>query len=247
VKDNIKVSIITVSYNSEKTIEKTIQSVLNQTYSNIEYIIVDGKSEDNTIILANQYTQKFIEKGYTYKIISEKDKGIYDAMNKGAKLASGSIVGMINSDDWYESNTVKIVTDQYEKTAFDIAYGNLNVIKNNKNFKKIAKKGMLTTTRNWNFPSMFVSKSTYEELDYFISDNIYADWDFYLRVIKNNKKVLRINEVLANFTTFGISHRKSIRDYKNRIRDRYKCYRRNGYSRLYFIESIFMETIKIIF
>ena len=84
--ENILVSIITVSYNSEKTIRDTIESVLHQTYKNIEYIIVDGLSADNTVVIDESYREKFAEKGYRYHIISEKDNGIYDAMNKGVDV-----------------------------------------------------------------------------------------------------------------------------------------------------------------
>ena len=94
------VSIITVCYNSAQTIHKAIESVLNQTYSNIEYTIVDGLSKDNTMEIAESYADAFREKGYTFRIVSEKDNGIYDAMNKGIRMASGELIGMINSDDW---------------------------------------------------------------------------------------------------------------------------------------------------
>ena len=101
------VSIITVAYNSEKCIRKAIESVLNQTYPHIEYTIVDGLSKDNTVAVAKEYEEKFQEKGYTYRIVSEKDNGIYDAMNKGIRMATGELIGMINSDDWYEPIAVE--------------------------------------------------------------------------------------------------------------------------------------------
>ena len=87
------VSLITVCFNSEKTIRNTIESVLNQTYSEIEYIIVDGLSKDNTLGIVHEYDEKFKEKGVIYRVISEKDNGIYDAMNKGIGMAQGEIVG----------------------------------------------------------------------------------------------------------------------------------------------------------
>ena len=102
LKSNYKVSIITVVYNGAKTIEHTIQSVLNQSYKNIEYIIIDGLSTDGT--------QKIIEK-YIDSIsyfVSEKDNGLYDAMNKGIQKATGSMIGIINSDDWYNPYAVEI-------------------------------------------------------------------------------------------------------------------------------------------
>ena len=91
----MKISLITVCYNSEATIKDTLESVLAQTYTNYEYIIVDGKSTDNTLKIINSYKKKFKD----LKVISEKDKGLYDAMNKGVMKASGDIIGILNSDD----------------------------------------------------------------------------------------------------------------------------------------------------
>ena len=110
------VTIITVSYNSEKTIAKTIESVLNQTYSDIEYIIVDGASKDGTVKISESFIEKFNEKeGRTLEIVSEPDKGMYDALNKGAKMATGEIVGQINADDWYEPDAVEKMVKFYKK------------------------------------------------------------------------------------------------------------------------------------
>jgi glycosyltransferase involved in cell wall biosynthesis len=99
----MKVSIITVCYNSEKTIGDTCASVLNQSYDNIEYIIIDGASSDSTVNIIRKYENKFSSR---MKWISEEDNGIYDAMNKGIRMATGDIVGIINSDDYYPRNTV---------------------------------------------------------------------------------------------------------------------------------------------
>ena len=123
------VSVITVCYNSEKTVRKAIESVLNQTYPEIEYILVDGASKDNTVSVAKEYEARFSEKGYTYRIISEKDNGIYDAMNKGIRAASGVLVGMVNSDDWYEPIAVETAVKAYEETGFEMFYADVNVIK----------------------------------------------------------------------------------------------------------------------
>ena len=99
----MKVSIVTVSFNSQNTISDTINSVLHQTYPDIEYIIVDGKSSDNTVNIIESLKDKFNGR---LRFISEPDNGIYDAMNKGIKMATGEIVGLLNSDDIFASNTV---------------------------------------------------------------------------------------------------------------------------------------------
>ena len=115
--NNVKVSIITVSFNSVKTIEQTIKSVINQTYKSIEYIIIDGASTDGT----QQVIEKYKDRISFY--VSEKDDGLYYAMNKGIEHASGDIVGIINSDDWYVEDAVENMVVCMLETDADLAYG----------------------------------------------------------------------------------------------------------------------------
>ena len=128
-KQEILVSIVTVCYNSEATIRDTIESVLHQTYGNIEYIIVDGKSKDHTLDIVEEYRMAFEERGISLQVSSEKDNGVYDAMNKGIAKAKGTLVGMINSDDWYEENTVERVVDTFRKEDFDMFYADIRLYK----------------------------------------------------------------------------------------------------------------------
>lgn len=107
-----KISVITVTYNSEKTIEDTIRSVCAQTYKNFEYIIIDGKSADQTLEIISQYEGLFDGK---MKVVSEKDTGIYNAMNKGIRRATGDIVGLINSDDCYDKRAFEWIAQEYSK------------------------------------------------------------------------------------------------------------------------------------
>lgn len=116
------VTIITVGYNRVATLQRVIDSVALQTYDNIESIIVDGGSTDGTVELSNQKNDRIS------RWISEPDKGIYNAMNKGIRLATGDIIGIINSDDWYESDAVETVVNTFKKTDADILYGNLNLV-----------------------------------------------------------------------------------------------------------------------
>lgn len=243
---SILVTITTVTYNSEETLTKTLESVLNQTYRNIEYFIIDGQSKDNTVEIARSYEEKFREAGISYTIISEPDKGMYDAINKGIEKATGEIIGNINSDDWYESDAIEKVVKCYEETCFDLMYADLRMIqKNGKNFIKRAKKGKIVTSRNWNHPTQFGTKKLYSEQKYKL-ESLHDDFDLYLRVIKQGYKIVILNEVLANFRMEGMSHTKSIRDAVKRGKARYKIYRNNGYSILYFFECVLAEVGKFI-
>ena len=120
----MKISIVTITYNSGKTLKCAIDSVLTQTYKNIEYIIVDGKSSDNTVAIINSYGNKIS------KFVSEEDDGIYDAMNKGLRLASGDIVGILNSDDvYFDNRVIENVIKEFEEKDVDSVYADLVFVK----------------------------------------------------------------------------------------------------------------------
>lgn len=121
--NNLKISIITVCFNSEEFIKDAIDSVLNQTYSNIEYIIIDGGSSDRTVEIVKSYGSKIT------KFISEKDKGIYDAMNKGINNSTGDIIAILNSDDFYDNpNVISNIVECFLMNNPDGVYGDLNVV-----------------------------------------------------------------------------------------------------------------------
>jgi glycosyltransferase involved in cell wall biosynthesis len=241
------VSIITVCYNSEETIKDTIESVLNQTYTDIEYLVIDGLSKDNTVGIAESYISVFRQKGIQYHISSEKDSGIYDAMNKGIKMSSGEIIGIINSDDWYEPNAVQTIVNAYKKSYFDMFYADIRLLKKNGDaIIKHSKMDKFVTSRHWNHPTSFVTKKTYNELGCFKCKGIHDDFDFFLRVRKSGKKICIVNIVLANFRAGGTSNDKSLEKAKQRIRDRYRIYRENGYGRIYLIECLAIEIAKFL-
>ena len=126
----MKVSIITATYNSAATLEDTIKSVLQQTYSNIEYIIIDGASKDNTLDIVKQYEPQF---GERLKWLSENDSGIYDAMNKGIKMATGEIVGILNSDDYFtSSDVIERMVATFDDQSLDAVYGDIHFIRDGK-------------------------------------------------------------------------------------------------------------------
>jgi len=183
----MKVSIITVVYNNEDTIKDAIESVLNQTYKNIEYIIIDGVSTDGTVEVIKSYGDKID------KFISEKDNGIYDAMNKGIKLASGDIVGILNSDDFYANNNIiEKVVKEFEDKKVDSVYGDL-VYVNAKDTNKIVrywkskpyKKGLFTKGWHPAHPTFFVKKEIYDKYGIFNLDfKIAADYELMLRFLE---------------------------------------------------------------
>ncbi len=240
----ILVSIITVVFNGEKTISKTIESVLDQTYPHIEYIIQDGMSEDHTLEIANSYQEQFRQKEIAYQVVSKKDNGIYDAMNKGITKAHGKIIGMINADDWYEKDAVEKVVGFYEKTHFDLMYGDLRIVKNNGETQiKHSRIRNYITTRDWNHPTTFVKKEIYQKHQY-ACENLYDDFDFLLRIRNLNYRICILNEVLANFSLGGVSNEKKLHKALERAKIRYAIYQKNGYSPFYFFESYGHELLK---
>ncbi|WP_349666702.1 glycosyltransferase family 2 protein [Lacrimispora sp.] len=241
--EECKVSIITVCYNSEAVISDTMKSVLNQDYSNIEYIIIDGKSTDSTMQIITEYKTYFDKKGIDFRVISEPDRGIYDAMNKGISIATGELIGLINSGDWYESCAISTMTDYYRKYGFDMFYADLRILRKGKSMIKKAKLQNYITTRDWNHPTTFITKLTYETFKY-ACHGIYDDWDLILRIRRSGRKIVVCNKVLANFTFGGISNRKNVKDAWSRFKERYKIYLDNGYSKWYIFECLLMETVK---
>jgi len=241
------VSIITVAYNSEKSIAHTIESVLMQSCSPKEYWIIDGKSKDRTVAVAEGYRSALEAKGIAFHIISEKDGGIYDAMNKGIRLAGGDIIGILNSDDWYEPDAVKTVTDTFAKEQCELMYANIRMHKTDgTTFVKKARLRKLQTSRDWNHPTTFVKAELYKQFP-FRDLGIHDDYGFFLQMRKQNRRIVIVDKVLANFRMGGASNHKNLNAAWKRIWDRYRyCYRINGYSRWYLIECVAIEAAKMI-
>lgn len=204
---NIKVSIVTVCCNSEKTIQRTIESVLNQTYKNIEYIIIDGSSTDHTIDIIKKYIP--IANG-RMKYISERDKGIYNAFNKGIRMTTGDVIGIINSDDFYELNAVQKVIEHMDNSSCQVIYGYCNVI--GRSGISIVKTSHLELTKRCMIPhpACFVTRECYCRYGLFIEwIKIASDYELMMRLYRTqNVLFTQIPYVLANFTTEGISSSK---------------------------------------
>ena len=240
------VSIITVSYNSSATIGRTIESVLAQSVPPLEYLIIDGASTDATLEIAGNYRKAFEDKGIAFKTVSEPDNGIYDAMNKGIALASGDIIGMINSDDWYEPTAVETVRNTYKEEPFDLFYADLRMhMPSGGTFVKHSRNRRYATSRDWNHPTTFITKEMYGKYRY-RNETIHDDYDLILRLKKAGARITVKNTVIANFTMNGTSHERNVKKAMERVRIKYRIYRDNGYSRFYFFECFAVEAAKLI-
>ena len=233
-----------MSFNAEATIARTIDSVINQTYRDIEYIVIDGASRDSTAETARSYIERFnAQEGRSMTVISEPDKGMYDALNKGARLAHGVIVGQINADDWYEPDAVQTMAELYEREGYDLAWGSLNVITKSGNFIKHARKGLFWTTSHWCHPAAFSRREILLEYPYPLI-NSHDDFDFATHLYVDGKKLIPLDKVISNFTFGGMSTKRSLREAKKRLDEIYGIHRKYGMSRLYYPYRLAFEAVK---
>jgi glycosyltransferase involved in cell wall biosynthesis len=202
-----KISIITICFNSEKTIFKTLESVKKQSFSNIEHIIIDGASNDKTLEICKEYSNSI-------KIISEPDNGVYDAFNKGLKLATGEIIGFLNADDvFYSEKAVEDIVNAFSNNETDIVYGNLDyvnkegkVIRNwiSKPYEKaLVKKGWMPA-----HPTFYCKKEVYDRLGgYNDSFKIAGDFELCLRFLEVNQiSSYYLNKKVVKMLVGGISN-----------------------------------------
>lgn len=225
----LKVSIITVCYNSSKTIEKTFQSVKNQTYTNIEYIVVDGKSTDTTLDIITNYKEVIT------KYISEKDKGLYDAMNKGIAMATGDIVGILNSDDVFYSNTIiEEVANFHNKNSIEASVG--NIIQFNNKGKTVRR----YIAKNWNpeklkigfmpaHPAIFFNRELFKKFgDYHLDFIIGADYELITRFFLKNKISWKFSNITTTAMLVGGVSSSGMSSYKIVTKEIAKALSRNG-------------------
>jgi glycosyltransferase involved in cell wall biosynthesis len=211
------VSIITVTYNSASTIAETMRSVEEQDYPDIEHIIVDGLSTDNTVNIVERYT-------HTSKVISEKDDGIYHAMNKGIQAATGDIVGILNSDDIYiDSKVISKIVRKFEDPSVQSCYADLQYMDavNSELITRTWKSGNYKVgSFYWGWmpphPTFFVRKSVYEKVGLFdTSLHSAADYEMMLRIlVKHRLSTTYLPHVIVKMRTGGLSNSS----VKNRIR-----------------------------
>ena len=207
---SLKISVITVCFNSEKTIRDTIESVLAQDYPSIEYIIVDGGSNDDTLEVIREYPT------CVDTVISESDKGIYDAMNKGIQLATGDVIGILNSDDFFENSCViSDVINQFKSNPeSSLVFGDVVLVQPS-NKQKVVRFYKAGKFRAWKLrfgwmpphPASFFKRSAYEQVgNYSLDYKIASDYELFVRMLMVHKlPYSRINKVLVRMRAGGIS------------------------------------------
>lgn len=236
------VSIITATYDSGTTLRNTIESVLLQTFNAIEYIIVDGASKDNTLKIVREYEPRFDGR---MKWISEPDNGLYDAMNKGIGMATGDVIGILNSDDFYSSpNVLSTIVQEIQET--DAVYGDIHYVDpsdlthsvrnySSKQFRRwMMRLGFMPA-----HPSFYCRRRVYQTYGLFdTSFKVAADFEQLLRLIYVNR--IAIKYVPLDFVTMqtgGVSS-SGFSSHKKIIRDHLRAYRKNGVSSNVFFESL---------
>lgn len=244
------ISLITATYNSEATIADTLKSVLAQTYKDIEYWIIDGCSKDGTMDILKHYEPMFNGKLH---IISEPDKGIYDAMNKGIARATGDVVGLLNSDDYYTSDdALATIAHFFSHNDADAIYGDIHFV-NDSNPEKCVRYYSSALFRPWLLrfgfmpahPSFYVRREVYQKYGtYSLDYKIASDYDLMVRLLyKHRIKATYIKKDFVTMRTGGIST-KSV---KNRLlisREDVKACRRNGlYTNIAFISVKYLYKV----
>lgn len=244
----MKISVITVTFNSSKTVRDTIESVFLQTHKDIEYIIIDGGSKDNTIDIVREYETRY--KGQL-RWISEYDHGIYDAMNKGIAIATGDIVGILNSDDFYTSpNVLATVAEVMSDTSLDAVYGDVHYVNNSNLSKCVRYYTSRPFHRSWMrfgfmpaHPSFYCRSSVYEKFGTFnLSYKIAADFECLLRLIFVHK--IRIRYIPMDFVTMrtGGASTSGLSSHRQILRDHQRAFKDNGvYS------NILLESLRYIY
>ena len=207
----MKISIITVCYNSELTIKDTIESVLNQTYSDIEYIVIDGASKDKTVEIIKSYGDRI-----SY-FISEPDKGMYNALNKGIRIASGDVLGILNADDFFTSKTiVERIAFEFLNNDIDALYGDVQFVKPNdlnKVVRYFSSKRFHSNKFKYGFmpahPSFYVRRSFFEKLGLYKEDYVIgSDYELLIRFLYNKGlKYKYVDECFVTMRTGGVSNK----------------------------------------
>lgn len=229
----MKISIITVSFNSSPTIRDTIESVLNQTYSNIEYIVVDGLSTDNTVDIVKEYEPKFRNRIHW---ISEKDSGLYDAMNKGIQMATGDVIGIINSDDLFCDKFAieKVMQIFKENESLDSVYADLFYVAQ-EDTSKIVRRWITGRQKQFKYgwhpahPTLYIKKEVYNKYGLFnLNYKLAADFEIMIRFLeKYCISTYYLQEAFVKMRLGGATN-KSFKNIYNQNIECLKAFRLNG-------------------
>lgn len=244
------ISIITATFNSAKTLKDTIQSVLRQTNKDFEYLIIDGGSTDETIDIVKSYESEFSGR---LKWVSEKDQGIYDAMNKGIKMASGDVVGILNSDDYFTSDDIlQTVDNAFKSHEIDAIYGDIHFIRDGNPQKCIRYYSSRMFRPFWlrfgfmpAHPSFYCKREIFDKAGLYSLDyKIGADYEMMVRLFKRLKiKTLYVNKDFVTMRTGGASN-TNVRSRLTLIEEDVKACRENGiYTNRFFIMLKFLYKI----
>lgn len=244
------ISIITATFNSAKTLKDTIQSVLRQTNKDFEYLIIDGGSTDETIDIVKSYESEFSGR---LKWVSEKDKGIYDAMNKGIKMASGDVVGILNSDDYFTSDDIlQTVDNAFKFHEIDAIYGDIHFIRDGYPQKCVRYYSSRMFRPFWlrfgfmpAHPSFYCKREIFDKAGlYCLNYKIGADYEMMVRLFKRHKiKSLYVNKDFVTMRTGGASN-NNVRSRLTLIEEDVKACRVNGiYTNRFFIMLKFLYKI----
>jgi glycosyltransferase involved in cell wall biosynthesis len=208
----VALSIITPTYCSERTIKRTLDSILCQTETVFEHIVIDGSSRDNTIKIIESYREKYTSLGIKFKIISEHDKGIYDAINKGIYQSSGDWIWIVNSDDFLPPKAVEIILENISSYSYKLIFGNINLFNSRGN--EIGERSPLGVDKAFRgmpifHPACVVSRFAYDAIGVFdLRYKLSADYDWILRFLKGNLEYVYVSEILSNYTDGGLSTKK---------------------------------------
>lgn len=188
---------------------------MEQTCQDYEYILIDGASTDRTLEIIRKYEPLFQGK---MKLISEKDKGIYDAMNKGIMAAAGELVGIINSDDYYERDALQKISEVYQGYQYTIIYGMVRSVLDEKEVAVYIKNHEFLERDMITHPSCFITKKLYEEFGMYSLEYPYsADYEFMLRIRKEKKiRFVKLYEIITNFSMGGVSN--SVKGYRDTLK-----------------------------
>ena len=207
MQNNTKVTIITSTFNADRYLDQTIQSVLSQTYPNIEYIIIDGGSSDDTLPIINTY------EGKISRIVSEPDKGIYDAWNKGLRLATGDLIGFIGADDWYDQAAVCTIVSQFNKHRNKrVIYGSMTQVTSNGRKIRVKKSRRKNLKRRMDIchPTLFVCPSLLKSREFDTDFKISGDYEMMLYLNKlASTEFLNVHDNIAFMREGGVSDKFS--------------------------------------